>query len=213
MKMAKKRRPVHLSRDDINMIWCIGSAVASLFCMLAARILAEIHIDILPAVLGVVSSLLWMSFIILFTSNMRHIQSTPCFPAIIASTLLTTQVILGYSTRTTFLIEQNGCQFGDIRLGYPAFMRLLAGGVALCFAYAMLYYFPLRHRRLCAVLKTCALGGSFCAAIPLIYMCLSTRGWLLFPELVVFLVATVSLRRIWKRIQSESKKKKKRPRR
>ena len=184
--------------------------VAAFICIVFGRLSAEKSIGILPVVLAVVSLLLLLCAAFVFAIDMHGDHNHPmtaivkCAPTVVSQRLLWIPATLGYTAKTTFLIQQNGCQIGNVRLGYYAFMRILVGGMVLCAVYTVLDKLALRRRVFCIVLKICALAGSLCAAFILTYMCLITQGWLLFPELFVLLVMAVSLLLIWKYAQEES---------
>ena len=208
--MKKYKRYAHADRKFGGTKQLAGAMVAAFICIVLGRLSAEKSIGILPVVLAVVSMLLMLCAAFIFTIDMYSDRNHPmtaivkCTPAIVSQMLLWIPATLGYTTKTTFLILQNGCQIGNVRLGYYAFMRILVGGMVLCAVYTVLDKLALRHRLFCVVLKICALAGSLCAAFVLTYMCLATQWRLLFPELVVLIVMAVSLLLIWKRAQEEA---------
>lgn len=208
--MAKNKRRFHAARKVGGIKQFVGMVVAACICILLGRVSSEMGIGALSVVLAVISLILILNVMFIFIIGLHDDQNNPMkpvvqhIPTIIILMLLLTPSILGYATKTTFLIQQNGCRIGGVLLGHPAFMRILVGGVVLCIAHIALEKRPLQRRWLCAVLKACALGGSICAAAMLTYMCLITQGWLLFPEAVVLLVMAVSLLLVWKRARSVS---------
>lgn len=208
--MKKYKRYAHADRKFGGTKQLAGVMVAAFICTVLGRFSAEKSIGILPVILAVVSLLLMLCAAFMFTTDMHSDRNHPMtaivrsIPTIIVMILLLTPATLGYTAKTTFLIQQNGCQIGNVRLGYFAFMRILVGGTVLCTAYTVLDKLALRRRLFCVVLKICVLAGSLCAAFVLTYMCLVTQWWLLFPELFVLFVMAVSLLLIWKYAQEES---------
>lgn len=205
-----KKYKNHADRKFGDTKQLIEAMIGAFICVVLGRLFAEISIGILPVILTVVSLLLMLRAAFIFCIEMHGEIQNPtvavvlCAPAIIVLMLLLAPATLGYTSKTTFLIQQNGCQIGNVRLGYFAFMRILNGGMVLCAVYTVLDKLALRRRRFCVVLKICALAGSLCAAFVLTYMCLVTQWWLLFPELVVLIVMAVSLLLIWKCAQEEA---------
>lgn len=112
----------------------IEAMVAAFICIVLGRLSAEISIGILPVVLAVVSLLLMLCAAFMFTTDMHSDRNHPMtaivrsIPTIIVMMLLLIPVTLGFTTKSTFLIQQNGCQIGNVRLGFYAFMRILVGG-------------------------------------------------------------------------------------
>lgn len=207
--MKKNKRTFREVWKDSFIVRYTVTVLAACIGVYLARFCAEMHLVALSVVLSVVSLVLILSAAFILIIDMHGKRSCPMtaivqsIPAIIVSMLLMIPLVLGFATKTTLLIQQNGCSFGSIRLGYYAFMRILVGGTLLCAAYTVLRTCRIQRRWLSVLLKTCTMGGSLCAAATMIYMCLSTTAWLLYPGLFVLLVTAAILLLCWKRAQTE----------